>query len=420
VKILLSAYCCLPDEGSENAVGWNWAQCIGHRGHQVLVITRTVNRRKIESHIGLHPTRQVRYVYHDLPVARLLYGIPFGNYLYYIIWQWTAASLACRLHRTEHFELVQHITWASFRAPSFMGRLRIPFIFGPVGGGEDTPRNLRGGMGLRGRFLDAVRRMSNRLVKLGMSYTYSSADRILATTEETRASIPAIYRRKSLVRQAVGVELPVLEGHACDETDDGADRRLKVVFAGRLMAWKGVHLLLRALERVRLGDTAVHLTVIGSGPDGKRLHKLSDRLGTGSKIAWVPWLERHKLLSTYRDFDLFAFPSLHDSGGLAVLEALSYGLPVLCLDVGGPAAVVDESCGCVIRTADASENDVVDAIARQFERIAAHRERLQELSHGAIARAARRGWQKVVDEVYDSPELPVFVETCANPKLRSA
>ena len=91
MKVLLSAYSCLPGNGSEPGVGWNWAQCIAANGHDVVVLTRGVNRRQIEAFAESHSIQPVRFVFHDIaPLWQRIYKLPFGNYGYYFLWQYAA------------------------------------------------------------------------------------------------------------------------------------------------------------------------------------------------------------------------------------------------------------------------------------------------------------------------------------------
>jgi glycosyltransferase involved in cell wall biosynthesis len=166
------------------------------------------------------------------------------------------------------------------------------------------------------------------------------------------------YRQKARVQQAVGIDpsgsysstegssaLPPMARYA----------KLKLLFVGRLLPWKGLHLGLKSLAALGHQAKDVHFTVVGSGSDESRLKRLAQRLGLGESLSWVPWMDREDLIQLYSEFDLFLFPSLHDSGGMAVLEAMSFGLPVLCLDLGGPGISVDNTCGRVIPTEDHTE-----------------------------------------------------------------
>src|ERR1700686_4339173 len=99
MKILLSAYSCLPNSGSEPGIGWNWAQGIAACGHQVFVITRANKRDIIETECAAHSIRNPQFIFHDLsPSLQKLYSLPFGNYAYYILWQYTAAKRAAQVH----------------------------------------------------------------------------------------------------------------------------------------------------------------------------------------------------------------------------------------------------------------------------------------------------------------------------------
>jgi len=401
MKILLSAYSCLPTDGSEPGIGWNWARGIAANGHEVVVLTRAVNEPGIEEYLRSHSIGNVRFVYHDLPRAfRPLYRLPLGNYAFYLLWQYTAARLAGSLHGAGRFDRVQHITWGSFRVPSFMGRLGIPFTFGPVGGGEDTPPLLRSGLGWRGRLWDALRRLSSAAMAPWMVSTYTSATEIVATTPETRDAIPQQFHAKCSCRQAVGVDPALAALNRCSPSPRRDPARLELLFVGRLLPWKGVHLVLKALAALGEKRSPVHLTVIGSGADLGRLKRMARHLRLDTTVSWVAWMPRDALLGLYPQFDLFVFPSLHDSGGMAVLEAMSFGLPVLCLDLGGPGTAVKDGCGQVIPVRHRSEREVVDSIAAFLARIAADRGSLEPLSRAARARAASLTWQANVDAVY--------------------
>jgi glycosyltransferase involved in cell wall biosynthesis len=111
-------------------------------------------------------------------------------------------------------------------------------------------------------------------------------------------------------------------------------------------------------------------------------------------------MSREELIPHYPRFDLFTFPSLHDSGGTAVLEALTFGLPVVCLDLGGPGITVDDRCGRVISTTDAGEDQVVKALAQFLMEAQADRMMLRRLSESARSHAATLTWQANVNSVY--------------------
>jgi glycosyltransferase involved in cell wall biosynthesis len=407
MKILLSAYSCLPNEGSESGIGWNWAKHLAAAGNEVVVLTRGTNKPRIEQECATCAIENPRFLFHELPEPLpRLYRLPFGNYLFYVLWQYSAAKVALRAHITEKFDCVQHVTWACFRLPSFMGRLNIPFIFGPVGGGEDTPKAFRKGLGWRGRLWDALRRSANWLSTLNplLRYTFSSATTIVATTPATLSVVPRSHRHKGVVHSSVAVDgqQQLSQGPREISTipDSRPRSRLELLFVGRLLPWKGLHLGLKALARAIEGNASVHLTIVGSGSDEARLKGLVKSLSLTDAVTWIPWVKQSELASMYGVFDALLFPSLHDSGGLAVLEAMTFGLPVLCLDLGGPGRSVNDSCGKVFATSGLDENALVITFAAFLRQAMEDPALLAALAAGAKVRSSRLTWTACVSQLY--------------------
>jgi glycosyltransferase involved in cell wall biosynthesis len=93
------------------------------------------------------------------------------------------------------------------------------------------------------------------------------------------------------------------------------------------------------------------------------------REGLEEKIMWIPrFTVRDEVLSVYDKHDLLIFPSMHDSGGTVVLEALSRRLPVICLKLGGPGVLIDSSCGACIDTERRSGEEIIQSIAMELIR----------------------------------------------------
>jgi len=398
MNILLSAYACEPLKGSEPGVGWRWATELSALGHHVWVITRSNNQEAIEFALTECDTHNLFFLYFDLPNWSLFWKKwPGGVYIYNLIWQVGAYLLAARCANRIRFDWVQHITFGVFRQPSLMGLLGIPFIFGPVGGGERAPYNLRKSFPIRGRILDKIRDIFNSFARINplTRFTYQKANIILCKTKETLLQLPASCQNKSRVQIEIGID--TLDKPTA-KTLIAGDFRL--LYVGRLIYWKGLHLALLALARVRLINTTVRLTVIGSGPDEVWFHELTRKLGIAEAVDWHPWLPRYEVMAMYKQHDAFVFPSLHDSSGNVVLEALSCGLPVICLDLGGPAFIVDESCGIVINTFNSSEDDVVNAITHSIILLLKDVVFFHTIAEGAFKRALRFSWRHAVTSVY--------------------
>lgn len=418
MNILLSAYACEPNKGSEPGVGWNWAIELARLGHQVWVITRANNQPSIAQQLQTNrenqedkekelakshtpfPTSNLHFIYYDLPSwARWWKKLPGGIYLYYIFWQLGAYRVAKALSKEVTFDWVHHITFGVFRQPSCMGFLGIPFIFGPLGGGESTPPPLRESFSLKGHILDGIRDLSNWLVSIDpiMHSIYAHSSVIICKTKATLASIPQQYHDKCHVNLEIGIDP---KGRLVKKSESNQGE-FRILYASRLLYWKGLHLGLKAFAQFHQEMPNSRLTVIGSGSDRNWFHRLAEDLQIDSAIDWIPWMTLADLQQSYQEHEVFLYPSLHDSSGTVILEALSHGLPVVCLDLGGPGVMVNESCGRVIATAGLSETEVIKFLSEALKELALNPQILNQLQDGALIRAESYRWDKVVANIYD-------------------
>ena len=406
LKILMSAYACEPDKGSEPGVGWRWALETARLGHEVWVITRANNADAIARTMA-HEQSQNRllnlhFVYFDLPHwARWWKRGGFGVHLYYVLWQWGAYRHACAFHEKVGFDAVHHITFGVMRHPSFMGRLGIPFILGPLGGGERASFAARRYLSPAAHIREALRDTASWLARLDpwVRQMYTQASVILMRTQESLAWLPAKYQHKALCMHEIGVEAVNISAVGPARNTD-KERTLRLLYVGRFIYVKGMHIGLRAMACLSARGIPVHLTLIGNGPDEQRWQRLAKRLGVAHCITWVAWMKQQDLFRAYQTFDALLFPSLHDSGGTVVLESMAGGLPVVCLDLGGPAELVDGSCGRVVPVENLRSNEIIKALADTLAELAADPELVTRLHAGARQRALEFTWQRVIAQVW--------------------
>lgn len=401
MRILLSAFACSPGLGSDQAVGWGWAVQLAREGHQVVVITRAVNRSRIEHELAQAPLPNLSFEYHDMPsLDTALKRISPRNHLYYYFWQWGAYRLAQRLHTRVRFDLAHHVTWVSIRQPSFMGGLGIPFIFGPAAGGDSAPYRLRSGYGFRAWLRDWFRDLANAAVKFDplLKRTFDQASRIVVTSEDTRHLVPAKYQAKTTTR--LGIAMTPLPDQCSETKADASPGAYRLLYVGRFLDLKGMHLGLAAFAQLLRDHPATRLTMVGSGPTEQNWRALADKLGVSQNVDWVPWMKQEALPALFRQHDVFLFPSLQDSGGLVVLEAMSLGLPVVSLNLGGPGAIVDNTCGMVVEARSSSKPAVIEGLAGALNALAVDRDLRQRLSQGALQRAEIFQWSRLAADVY--------------------
>lgn len=406
LRILLSAYACEPGRGSEPGVGWTWALALARRGHEVWVITRANNRAAVEQGVSsLNDSVRARlhFIYYDLPAwAKWWKKGHRGVHLYYLLWQWGAYKLARDWHNNIKFDLVHHVTFVTARQPSFMGNLGVPFIFGPAAGGERSPWRLRVGYSMHGWIHDSLRDLVNRLIVLDplLRRNYLQAEHIYVTTLESLILVPRCYHHKTSVQLAIAIEVSDHASGGADQRRIANTSRPRILYVGHFFSWKGVHLALRAFAQFVQTVPDARFTIVGMGVEDARLHRLANTLGINSRIDWHNWLPQSQLAQLYSTHDIFFFPSLRDSGGMVVMEAMAHGLPVVCLDLGGPGVLVDSSCGRVIDVTRVSVDVVVRRLSDSLIDLVTTPELFQKLAQGAVSRVSAYSADALAEHVY--------------------
>jgi len=120
---------------------------------------------------------------------------------------------------------------------------------------------------------------------------------------------------------------------------------------GRLVPVKGHAWLLRSIPFVLTEFPAAHFVLVGDGPLREELTWLAEELGIGRHVTFLG--TREDVPECLTAFDLFVFPSLNEGMGLALIEAMVLGLPVVATTVGGiPDIVVDGETGTLVPPCD--------------------------------------------------------------------
>jgi glycosyltransferase involved in cell wall biosynthesis len=335
VKILLSALACEPGKGSEPEVGYRALLAAASR-HEVWVVTAAESIPAIERALR-SDSRAARIhlegIEFGLSAERVMRLSAVGFHWRYDRWQRLAQARAEELDRNQPFDLVHHVTLASYWTRAGVAALGKPFLWGPIGGGVDPPLRLARELGPRG-MVEAVGRVLGRPLIARfppMRRTQRVAAMILAQNPGTGRRIRR-YRRIRLLSNALSVELTALSPPRKRTSD--------LLFTGRLLPWKAPILALRALRYLR--DREAILRFCGEGPEERRLRRAAGRWGLSNRVRFEGWMSREDLLPELASAGALIHPALHDEAPLAVAEALTLGTPVVAIDHGGPAEIVGQ------------------------------------------------------------------------------
>ncbi len=389
LKVLQIGFACEPERGSEPAVGWNVAFEAAKNG-PIWVITDPSHRDKIESWLADHPEVRIHVAYHPMPSwAQWMWKIQFTVNLYYYLWNIGAAKLAKRMHAEHRFDVVHHVTYVRYWMPSAGAALGIPFVWGPLGGGESAPSGFLRGVGFKGWLEEHIRSAMRWVFELDprLRSTAKAATVAIACSEDTAGRMRKLGVRDLRVMSSIGIT----PGGLGSVEQRPADGKVRFISVGRLLHWKGFHFGLEAFAKADLPNA--EFVVVGRGPEMERLKALVAKLKIEDRVTFtgeLPWREG---LKQFQSADVLVHPSLHDSGGFVLLEAMEMRKPVICLDLGGPGVYVNSSTGYAI-PAHAIEQVIAD-MARAMRELAGDEELRKRLGQAGHQRAVNEfTWER--------------------------
>ncbi len=411
-RLLISAYGCEPCKGSEQGVGWNWCLQLGSLA-ELVVITRSNNQSAVEAALPSSLAGRIRFEFYDLPPAICRFKHKEkGLYVYYLLWQWGAYQRAKELARHSRFDYAMHLTFGSVWMPTFMHRLSLPFIWGPVGGGEAVPLRLIGDLPPLGRITQYLRYilMATLPVNPLIMGIVRRAKVILARTEDTATLIPARHALKVriVLETAVADDLLSVPSKVTSQERESTDGTVRVIFTGRLVAFKNVVAAIHAIARARAQGANLRLVVVGDGPLRNALEVLADSLGIAAHVSFRGTVTQAEVVQELRNADVYLFPSLREGGVWSLMEAMSVGLPIVCVNTSGMAMITDETSA--IRVAPDSQEQMIAGFTKALVDLAQSPELRQRLGTNARMRIEEHfRWHhkaEFMQALFDELELP--------------
>ena len=296
--------------------------------------------------------------------------------------------------RAGEYDVVHRIVPVTPVAPSPLAKkcakIGVPFVLGPLNGGVPWPDGFDD---MRRRDRDWLNRFRG-LHKLMPGYrsTRKHASAIVVASRITSAQFEEQAKRRVFVPEnAVDPEKFAPREYLCD------DGPVRIAFVGRLVALKGVDMLFEACEDL-LGEGKVELDIIGDGPERGRLEAWVKERELGSAVHFPGWIEHSDLQERVKRSSIFAFPSVREFGGGAVLEAMAVGLVPVVIDYGGPGDLVPEGAGIAVPLGDRAQ--VVEGFRTAITDLVGDREKRRELGDNARAHVLRElTWEAKVAQM---------------------
>lgn len=340
--ILISAFSCLPNRGSEPGVGWNWA-LEAAKTQNVYVLTREKCKNKIEPEIPKELRQSLKFVYCDS--SKKLRNISI--YLEYIHWQLKAYLFAKKLCNDINFDYVIHLTFGNMFLPVWMHKLPVPFIWGPLGGGESVPYQFYKKFKFKNKIPHIIKSFMIKTVRIN-PFILNPAKRaklIIARTDDTKNVFPKKFHNKIVLKLETCLGNNELNSIKNIEEYTGIDMtKFNLVVTGRLIPFKNNKILIEVMKEISKLKLDIVLHIIGDGEEKAQLQKKVEEYKICDKVIFYGEVSREKTLSLVNKCDVFIFPSLREGGSWSLMESMLLKKPVICLDGSGMRIITNDKC----------------------------------------------------------------------------
>jgi glycosyltransferase involved in cell wall biosynthesis len=403
VRILLVGHACSPRRGTELAFTWNWALHLAQM-HEVWVVAHPQERWAVEEFLTAHPNKNLHFEWVSLPSwldpwAPVHDNDTRGLRLHYLLWQKVALRRASQIYRQIGFDIAHHVSWGTVSEPSPLWRLPVPFVWGPLGGGQVAPPAFKEYFGSAWRG-ERLRRARMRWVpyRPTLRKAIRRSALILSTNHET-------YR---ILKQAGAHSVvPFLDSGLSNSFISQMPPMPRkgtpftLLWVGQLEPRKCLPLALQAIAQAR--DLPVSLLVAGQGSLRQEWERLANRLGLRERVRFLGQVPYVQMSQLYRSADAFIFTSLRDAFGSQVLEAMAAGLPVITLDHQGVGAFVPSEAA--IKAPVVNPTETVSALAGAIKHLACNEESRVRMGVAAWEFAKTQTWScraRMMTRLYES------------------
>ena len=391
VKVLVNAYACNPNWGSEQGIGWHWSTELA-KYCQVIVITEGEFKENIERALADMPQKKnLTFVYNNVSdkVRKMCWNQgDWRFYYYYRQWQKKTLEIAKEICKREKIDVIHQLNMQGFREPGLLWKIKGPkYVWGPVGGMGIVPVSYLKGETLKKKFFFRLKNSVNRMqyrFQPNVHHAIKKADVLLASTPDEQRVFKDIYHRESFFVNDTGCDIKS-SPHDWKRSEKDP---MELLWVAKFDMRKQLGLAIRVIGELK--DLNVKLNIVGDGANAEAYKKLSEDLGVADKCVFRGVIPHEKVLAMMQTADLFFFTSIMEATSTVILEAIGAGLPIVCFDTCGFGPIVDKSIGRKIKITNPKQSiqDFADVIRDLYH----HRDVLPHMSDNCSAKQERLSW----------------------------
>lgn len=399
MKVLINAYACSPNMGSEPGMAWNW--CVHLAKHcELHIITEGEFSDRIEEVVPTLPQCGNMHFYYN-PVTEEVRNMCWNQgdwrfYKYYRKWQWKTYQMAKEICLKENIDILHQLNMIGFREPGYLWKLSeetgIKFVWGPVDAKDKFSLAYAQGAGLKTKLFLWLK---NTITCWQLKYSC----RVRKAASLASVVISASSNSVSSFKNYMNIDSILLNETGCSSAEvsihKSKDKKtFDILWVGKMDFRKQLGLALEAVAMAYRNDIRLH--IVGGGDAAPyRLH--AESLGIMDICLWHGAVSHEEVQRLMQLSDLFLFTSVAEGTPHVVLEAIANHLPVLCFDTCGQGDSVNEKVGVKIKLSNPKQS--VKDFANKLEYLYNHRDVLQTMSDNCRQRQIELSWDKKAEEM---------------------
>jgi len=367
MNILLVAYACEPNKGSEPEVGWKMSNAIAinRPNDTVHVITKANNKESIE--LDEYPTNITFHYY--APPKWITFWKKGGRGIRTYYYLWMIGGVLHMKSTKISFDLIHHITFVNDWLPSFFTLLKTKnnkFIWGPIG--SHDPIEMKFLEGAKRQYTERFRIMLQlfmRNIDPFFHYCKAKSDCIIGINENVYKKLKLNHKHHFIAEPAIGLNKEMVE--VVNHTPQDKDSFL-IISVGRLLYIKNFKLTIHAFAVFLKNNPSIdnaRLQIIGDGGDRKQLEHLVQILKIDKYVEFTGNIPLREVQTRLSQANLFLFPTL-ENAGFVILEAMSHSLPVVAMEYGGPQQFVKNNISDQLVSSNISYDEITKLLAEKL------------------------------------------------------
>lgn len=403
LSILINAYACSPDMGSEPGMAWNW--CVNLAKYcELHIITEGEFRERIEAVLPtLTQGKNMHFYWNPIggdddercaKIRRMCWNQgDWRFYKYYRKWQWRTYELGKDICAQRHIDILHQLNMIGFREPGYLWKLDgVPFVWGPIGGLKQFPMCYADGGGLKMKLFNGLKNIINiwqLKYDVRVSAALHNAALLISSIPDSYTAIKKYHNLESHIIPETGC----FENKEClDRHRDFYDKYLKIIWVGKFDFRKRLDIALETMATVCNSNIVFQIFGTGSERQVNGVRSYCDKLGISDwvLIKWMGNCPNDEIQKAMSGAHLFFFTSISEDTSTVVMEAISNSLPVLCFDTCGMGYVINDKVGIKVPLTNPRQS--VKDFADKIEYLYSHRDVLKRMSDNCFERRTELSW----------------------------